>query len=392
MDGPRALIFVALLPAMGALCPRAHAQSGADVPLPTPFPALPAPATAKGREERREKQTRPAPVPAALATGLKGEILLPLEVERRDFSSAFEARLKLDDAAARSDLTAVLARTLEFNPRRLTSRALLAQNLARLGVAKSGRRLQASAATSQTENRVLGAPKLAINGMDLGGEFTQGTKAFQLVQQVSLAAELPITTGGRVSAQGRAARADALAGVAALRGVEQDLLRDATRAYLRELRAEQLLTIAQSNVRVGRERLRVARVLLRGGLSPRLDALRAGTDLGAAGARRLEAANEVGMSRVALNVLMGRAPETPLRLQSIVAPSIFQTLSLIVGDKGQGAARAAADAHGHAEQSNDFAQGSNGSGNGKGGHAPEAPAPKTEGARQPVPAFREARP
>jgi hypothetical protein len=92
--------------------------------------------------------------------------------------------------------------------------------------------------------------------------------------------------------------------------------------------------VADSNLAVSRERRRVAAVRFGAGAAARLEVLRADTTLANAQQSRVTAVNGLAQSRGALNTLLGRSPETPLRTQSLPSLVLQFGGSLPVGAFG----------------------------------------------------------
>jgi outer membrane protein TolC len=111
--------------------------------------------------------------------------------------------------------------------------------------------------------------------------------------------------------------ASARAQAAQLLQTDQDLVLSTIDSYLSILRSDQLLQVADSNLAVSREALRIAEVRYNAGASPRLDVFRAQTNLADAQTRRISASNALAQSKAALNTLISRPPETPLRVEAI---------------------------------------------------------------------------
>jgi outer membrane protein len=134
---------------------------------------------------------------------------------------------------------------------------------------------------------------------------------------LGVSANVPVYTGGRVRAGTRVAEAQARAQAALTLQIEQDLVLSAIDAYLSILRSGQLLEVAESDVEISRERLRIAQVRFNAGASPRLDVFTAQATLAEAQTNRIEASNALAQSKAALNTLLSRAPESPLRVEPI---------------------------------------------------------------------------
>src|SRR5690606_29296280 len=102
--------------------------------------------------------------------------------------------------------------------------------------------------------------------------------------------------------------------------------------YLNVLRTSQLLQVAESDLAVSRERRRVAGLRYIAGAGARLEVLQANTQLAEAQQRRIRARNALAQSKAALHLLMGRAPETPVRVADVTALTPRVPLPAGVGD------------------------------------------------------------
>lgn len=150
-----------------------------------------------------------------------------------------------------------------------------------------------------------------------GGSDDSGFLGFSNNQSLGVSAQLPIYSGGRVRAGTRAAQSALQAQAALALQTDQDLVLDTITSYLNILRTGQLLEVADSNLVISRERLRVAQVRFEAGASARLDVLRADTTLADALQRRIAASNTFALAKAGLNSLIGRPPETPLRVEPV---------------------------------------------------------------------------
>jgi len=225
--------------------------------------------------------------------------------------------------AATLTLQEALVLALRDNPQRSAARDAFAAALARVGTARSQGGLQVGASGTQEFDRVYGvqkpdvpgAPSALIDGLVNG--FAPGSEGIASRRVASFDARLPVFSGGKVSAGNRQARFGAQSQAARLRQVEHDLILSTTLAYLGVLRAQQLQEVADSDVVLSRERVRVARVLLAGRLAAKLDVLRSQTTLSSALQKQIAARDSTGQAEATLNTLLGRAPETPLRLERV---------------------------------------------------------------------------
>jgi outer membrane protein len=228
-----------------------------------------------------------------------------------------DVRLAASAEATETTLEEAIILTLQNSPQRAATRAALEAALARIGNAKADGGLQLGINGSVFGTHNYG--KTDSNNINLGGgggnfNFTDKTTHNE---SLGLTADLPIYNGGRVKSSKRVAEFNARAQAAQTLQVEQDLVLQATNAYLNVLRSDQLLKVADSNLAVSRERQRVSTVRYEAGASARLDVYRSNTTLADAQQRRIAAVNEAGRARADLNSLMGRLPQEPLQLEPI---------------------------------------------------------------------------
>jgi outer membrane protein len=244
-------------------------------------------------------------------------VLPPLPVVPPATPSLADKRSEAAQEAPVLSFSEAIALTLQNNPQRAAARAAAAAAAARVGTAKSAGGLQVGLSGDATYNKNFGGGSGGSSGGTTDGGFTFGSNQNSLRESVGVTAQLPVYNGGRVKAGTRAAQATARAQAAQTLQVEQDLVLSAATTYLAIVRNEQLVGVAESNLAVSQERLRVARVRFEAGAAARLDVLRAVTTLADAEQRRVVAGNDVAQAKATLNTLMGREPETPLRVVDI---------------------------------------------------------------------------
>ncbi|MDQ3815356.1 MAG: TolC family protein, partial [Armatimonadota bacterium] len=239
-----------------------------------------------------------------------------------------DARQQAAETAPVLSFTEAIVRVLQNNPQRAAARAGLQAAQARIGTARSAGGLQVGINGNATTNQSFGVPS---SNTGTGGN-TNLAQSFNpdFSESLTTSAQLPLYTGGRVKASTRAAEAAARTQAAQTVQVEQDLVLTAATTYLGILRSEQLLEVAESNLAVSREQRRVAQVRFEAGAAARLDVFRAETTLADAEQRRVTASSTVAQAKAQLNTLMGRAPETPLRIEGIdsVAPPVPLTAAV----------------------------------------------------------------
>src|SRR5205814_249899 len=95
--------------------------------------------------------------------------------------------------------------------------------------------------------------------------------------------------------------------------------------YISVLQTDELLQVSDANLATSRERRRIAGVRFEAGAAARLEVLQADADLASAQQSRIQASNNLAQSKAALNILLARSPETPLRVErvtSLVLPAV----------------------------------------------------------------------
>lgn len=320
------LFFFALLPALlaSALAGPAHAQSE---PLTGSFqvPATSAPVASTPAPSNPVTPDAPA---ENAATGAVVEPAAPTSLIVDDASAGLaDERLRAAETAPVLSITDAIALALQQNPQRAAAWAAVEAARERIGTAKSAGGPQVNLGGDATTQRAWGFPNGSSgssgggSGGGTGGDFGSGNNSngdWSSSQSLSVSATVPIYSGGRVKASKRVAVHSAEAQYAQARSVEQDLVYNTAIAYLNVLRGEQLVSVGNSNLAVARERRRIAGVRFDAGAAARLEVLRAETDLANARQTRISSSNTLGQSLSTLNTLMGRAPETPLRVEPIV--------------------------------------------------------------------------
>lgn len=264
-----------------------------------------------------------------------------------------DARLAESEAAPELGVIEAIAQALLNNPSRKEARFALEAARQRIGTARSAGGPQVNASGNATGSRGFfgsgssggintgngtGGTGTGGNGTGTDGTGAGGTGTgnngnngssngnnilgFNSNLSAGLSASVPIYNGGRVKASTRVAESNAQAQAARVLQVDQELVLQVSLGYLDVLRADQLLRVAESNLAVSRERRRVAGVRFGAGAAARLEVLRADTTLANAQQSRVASVNALAQSRGALNTLLGRPPETPLRTQSLFSLAV----------------------------------------------------------------------
>ena len=269
------------------------------------------------------------------------------------------------DAAPLLSLADVLTLALQNNPTLTSAQAAVRAAQARVGTARSAGGIQVGASGDISGDRSFGSSSTGFaggtggggtGGGGTGGGGTGGNSSsggnnilgFNTTQSAGVSATLPIYTGGRVKASTRVARTGVDIQAANALQTEQDLLLNTTTSYLNLLRSDQLLRVANSNVDISREQLRVAQVRFDAGAAARLEVFQAESTLADSQQRRTAASATLGQSKATLNTLIGRVPETPVRVQPITAldlrlPQLTTISTTTAATSGSGATATSTD-------------------------------------------------
>jgi outer membrane protein TolC len=229
-----------------------------------------------------------------------------------------DKRLANEEQAPVLTVQEAIALALQNNPTRAQARAALEAAQSRIGTARSQGGPQVGLSGTVGYDRNFGQPDFNFggnNGGNAGNDVSFTNNGF--TQSAGINASIPLYTGGRVKAGTRQAEALARQQAALAVQTEQDIVYNTAVGYLAVLRAEQILAVEAANLAVSVERLRIARVRYDAGAAARLDVLRAENTVADARLRRVNAANSLALTKANLNTVMGRAPETPLRLVSL---------------------------------------------------------------------------
>ena len=250
-----------------------------------------------------------------------------------------DARNNASASAPILTLEGAVREALTNNPTPQAARAAVEGALARAGIAASAGKIQGNLGGQLQYQKILGQPDFGNGGVVIGGGTGTGTgtgtgsgtttpvttnsrSSSTNTRQLSLNVSLPVYTGGRVKNSRRSAQAAARAAVLTSQQTEQELAAQTILAYLGVLRGQELLTVADSNLDTSRERRRVSGVRFYAGAAARLEVLRADAELAAARQNRIAASNSLAQSKAAVNILLARAPETPLRVETIADLSL----------------------------------------------------------------------
>lgn len=244
-----------------------------------------------------------------------GQSALPL-VKVPDVADAglADARNREGENAPVLTLESAVLESLRNNPTPRQARANLDAALARIGIAAASGKPQGNLSAQAQERR-------AVGGGSTAGAATGGNGLFNGFgadnESLSLNVSLPIYSGGQVRNSRRSAEAAARSALATAQQTEQELAAQTILGYISVLQNDELLQVADSNLATSRERRRIAGVRFEAGAAARLEVLQADADLASAQQSRIQASNNLAQSKAALNIILARAPETPMRVERV---------------------------------------------------------------------------
>lgn len=137
--------------------------------------------------------------------------------------------------------------------------------------------------------------------------------------------QYPLYTGGRIEAQVAMAEANLRGSEAALQRQIQQVLFDVRQAYFRVLLTQTGRQVAERGIQQAAESLRVARVRVSAGASPRFDEIQADVALANARQAEVRSRNSVALAVQGLNALLGLPLDTPLALTDRFVTDTVQT-------------------------------------------------------------------
>jgi outer membrane protein TolC len=223
-------------------------------------------------------------------------------------------------------LIEVLAYALDHNPQRLAAWYAAKAAKGRIGTAKADGGLQVNLNGNVSNQWGFGSVGSFSGGGSGSGLSTSNNKGWR--ESLSADATLPIYSGGRVKGNKKVAQYNYQQAVAQAVSTEQDLVFNTTLDYLDILRNQQLVDVNQANLDVAKERYRIANVRFNAGAAAKLEVLRAETDQATAQQNLVEAQNSLKQSYANLNTIMGRKPQTPLRILPIDQLTLPQPLKI----------------------------------------------------------------
>lgn len=324
----------------------ATVQAPAENASSTVAPGIVTPEAVAPAADAPATDTPAANTPEAVAPLENGTVntASPVITVPADDAGLADTRNRASENVTPITLTDAIYLTLQNNPQRDAAQAAVVAARARIRGARAQGRPQVDLNGDVGLDRSFGRSSTSFGGGS-GSPGTPGTPGggfggtsdtptflgFNRSASLGVSANVPVYTGGRVRAGTRVAEAQARAQAALALQIEQDLVLSSIDAYLSILRSEQLLEVAQSDVEISRERLRIAQVRFDAGASPRLDVFTAQATLAEAQTNRIEASNSLAQSKAALNTLLSRAPETPLRVDPITRLSLQVPLPAGIG-------------------------------------------------------------
>lgn len=256
-------------------------------------------------------------------------------------SFAAVAAIVAPSAAQAQSLSEALAQAYQNNPTLEAQRAASRQTDEGFAQARSGFLPQLSLSGSYGERRV-------ETESTFGGVTTR-TKSTTEPNSYGLQASQTVFAGGRRLAQIALADAQIEAAQEALRGTEQQVLLQATAAYLNVRRDAEALNIRTANVALLEEQLRAARERFQVGVLTRTDVAQAEARLAGAMAGLAGARADLESSRALYEQVVGSAPDDlaappalrrlPSTLPEAIDVALDANPSLARARKGERAAR-----------------------------------------------------
>jgi len=177
------------------------------------------------------------------------------------------------------------------------------------------------------------------NKVNLGGGGA-ATVAPGNYRTFSLGTEWVVFAGGALRANQAIARIAEVAAGHQHRAAVNQLLGTTVNSYLRLLRAQELLDVAQRTVALAEEQVRVADDSYQAGAVPRVHVLRAEAAVQSALQARLQSHNGIEMAAASLNHAMGRSQLRPVRAKPLPhqladSPNLLDSLRLAVVQRAE---------------------------------------------------------
>jgi len=137
----------------------------------------------------------------------------------------------------------------------------------------------------------------------------------------------PIDISGSLGLGISGARALERSSVELITAAVNDAALDAKRAYYDVMKAMELVSVAEENMKNAQARLELAKKRVDAGVAPRFEVIRAQADLSAAEQGLLRAQNNVSIAKANLNNVLARDVDTPFEIERIeTAPKIEEDM------------------------------------------------------------------
>lgn len=185
---------------------------------------------------------------------------------------------------------------------------------AQLGQAKGARAPQAGAQATYTRTQEQGPTSISFTDHGFTHTITLPAGSPNLYD-ARITVQYPLYTGGRMEAQIALAEANVKGAEATLERIKQQIVFTTRQAYFQLLLAQSGLEVAERGVAQASETLRVARVRVAAGASPRFDEVQAQVALATARQTQVRSRNGIAQARQALNALLNLPLNTPLELR-----------------------------------------------------------------------------
>lgn len=222
-------------------------------------------------------QTQPQPAPAARALTLAEAIAIALQQNQQLRVAAFEVSI---------------------------ARAQLAQ-------ARGAQAPQVGAQASATRTQAQGPTVISFDAHGVTHTIVIPGSSPNLYD-ARITVQYPLYTGGRIEAQIALAEANVRGAEAALERIKQQIVFSTRQAYYQLLLAQSGLEVAERGTTQAAETLRVARVRVTAGVSPRFDEVQAQVAFATARQTQVRSRNSIALAAQALAALLNLPLNTPL--------------------------------------------------------------------------------
>lgn len=213
-------------------------------------------------------------------------------------------------------LTLVEAITIALQQNQHLRVAAFEVNVARaqLGQAKGAQAPQVGAQATYTRTQQQGPTSISFDDHGFTHTITLPAGSPNLYD-ARLTVQYPLYTGGRIEAQIALAEANVKGAEATLERIKQQIVFTTRQAYFQLLLAQSGLEVAERGVAQAAETLRVARVRVAAGASPRFDEVQAQVALATARQTQVRSRNSIAQAVQALNAMLNLPLNTPLVLR-----------------------------------------------------------------------------